>query len=539
MIEKVRLGMGLALAFLLVIMPCFSSLEISKTEVVEEINLSKENTKIILINIKNLHNQTVTVNLTTSDASVVEPAIPSVPLSSNETEPITFIIKAYEVGVRKATVTLHTSPDIGTYKINFTVVGVKAFAPEEVVYLEPSVSTFIMTLQQGTKTSRTISVRNVGSKRIEIKDIQTIGTTETPEGEKPISVAQADLGWLEPGKDLTFTINIDTHKVEPGTYTPQIKIIGYVDVTKKVETTINFNIKVTKSVEAMENKTIRIAIFPSSPTIGDLIYLVAYGENNQTIVPKYKVEVYNEENNKISEFIYTTPFKIENPGKYCIVAEKEGYKTARKCFNITLKEASLIISPSNPTEADTVVVKYVDRNNELIENPTISVDGHEYSDNPLHITLSSGNHTIKASAKGYKEISKKIFVEPRIDVYLPKTEYTLGEEVEITFSKNTSYKIKRNSIIVKQGTGNQVKFKPDEEGTYYIYVRDKSLASFEVKQNRIIALIYEYWWLLVIIGGIVVIIRTKGKGERYSRTAIGYAPTQKGPVRDIEGKEEF
>jgi len=538
---KPKLMLGLILAFLLVIMPCFSSLEISKTEIVEEINLSKENTKAIVINIKNLHNQTVTVNLTTSDISIVEPAIPSVTLASNETEPITFIIKAYEVGVRKATVTLHTSPDIGTYKINFTVVGVKAFAPEEVVYLEPSVSTFIMTLQQGTKTSRTISVRNVGSKRIELKDIQTIGTTETPEGEKPISIAQADLGWLEPGKDFTFTVNIDTRGVEPGTYTPQIKIIGYVDVTKKVETTINFNIKVTKSVEAIKNKTIRIAIYPSNPTIGDLIFLVAYGENNETIIPKYTVEVYNEEGAKISEFVYSTPFKIESPGKYCIIAEKEGYKKATKCFNITLKEATLIITPANPTEADTITIKYLDENNELIENPTISVDGNEYTENPLHITMSSGNHTIKASASGYKEISKKIFVEQRIDVYLSKTEYTLGETVELSFSKNTSYKIKRGSIIVKQGTGNRAEFKPDKEGTYYVYIKDKSVASFEVKQNPVIAFIHEYWWLFVVLGGIVVILHVKGKRERetYGKPSIGYAPTTKGPVREIESKEEI
>jgi len=377
-------------------------------------------------------------------------------------------------------------------------------------YLEPTFSTLIMTVEEGVKTSRVISIRNNYPDKVQIVDVQKIGTIETKEGvSKPIDI-EGEFGWLESGEDLSLKVNINTEGLEANTYTPKLEIAYYYQGERKT-LTINFDITVTSSIipggsqqtEQQKNKTMNLAITPEEPMPGESVMLDVYDDKNNIISDAtIKVQVIDPETDEtVTQFLYYQPFKVEANKKYKIIAQKEGYNSVTKAFVVELGKSMIKLSPSNPKPGEMTMIQYTNLDGVIISGGKLIIDGEEYPAPQTSISFSSGTHNITGKAVGYEEASLSIKVVEELQILEIPEEWYVGQSGLITFNRDADWKIyDSDGNLLYSGTSKSINFTAETPGNYTLNLEGNSL-TLEVKEH-----VFDMFYVNLIIVVIVAFI---------------------------------
>jgi len=144
------------------------------------------------------------------------------------------------------------------------------------------------------------------------------------------------------------------------------------------------------------------------------------------------------------------------------------------------------------------------------------VDNTTYDNSQISVSLPKGTHNIKASAPGYKEQSKSITVQLKLEIIIPKPLLESGEQEIIEFNKNVSFEIKRvegtEEVAVDYGRGDKIAFKEEKPGTYKIYADNQLMGSITVEKKGIeLGVIYDYWWVIAGVIAFILIYFFTGK----------------------------
>jgi len=111
----------------------------------------------------------------------------------------------------------------------------------------------------------------------------TVGTVQTAEGEKPISITgQLSLGWKEPGESATFDVEFNVKGMQPQTVNPKIIIYGIDQNGNRIETWINFEITIIGGEEIppeINITTLPDWEFPNTVTVNEQFIIRARNVN--------------------------------------------------------------------------------------------------------------------------------------------------------------------------------------------------------------------------------------------------------------------
>jgi len=267
-----------------------------------------------------------------------------------------------------------------------------------------------------------------------------------------------------------------------GTYTIPLWIFkddGSVQI-KNLQISVS---KTSASSNQQKNSKLLIDIVPSPPKPNDEITVtVKDAKTLQPVEATIQVDVY-EGDRKVNTFTYAGKFEVEADKRYCIIASAEGYDQEKVCFDVKPAIARLIL-PSTVYVGDEITIKYVDENNEPIEGAIIKINGEEYHDAVVNITVENEEYTIEAYAQGYEK--KTASFKPKVKIEelnstMPK--YT-GEALNITFNTDVSWKIMYGDEEVASGTGRVVSYVPQKAGIYDVYVNGQYYTSFAVEQKK-------------------------------------------------------
>jgi len=499
--KKICIFTFLILTFFL--MSSSLAIQFSKTSITEEIPPKEE--KTVQLVITNDENQTEEINLFSTDEEIltVSPTNFTLPYGSSKT--VDLHLKSPGAGTYTTELVVVATSDI--YRIPITIISSQAGT------LEPTFSKLILTVEPDTITYRTISFRNKYDDRIEIKDIQVLDAITTQEGTRPIAIKSAQLGWLDPGKDLTVEIEINTKKLDyPKTYNPRLVVVYYYK-NERNEVEVQFQVNVQKSL-ATVSKTMNLLITPSSPKPGDTVSAILVGENNETIAGKIYVTIYDLQGNKISQFQFLSPFMVESGKRYCFKGEAEYYETVEKCIEPKLKYMRIDVSVENPKPNETVIIKVVDLDGNIIPEAKLKIDGRVYDSPQVTAMFDKGTHVIVAEAPGMETVSRTLVVEPELRILNYTQKPKLNEPFTMLLNKEAFYIIYFNGKPILNGTASNITFIPKQAGNYTIMVDDKKISfvpeSGWLSQIPVIGFLADNWiYILIVVGIIIVVIVLK------------------------------
>ena len=321
-------------------------------------------TALVLILLSNSVYATCTINPTTWDINLIKPgetkSTTFTIIAENDTCDVTSdtnwitFSKTHFVNTTasfNAILSVPSTAELNSYtnhiKVNsVSVVTVSYTVSKQEKYgLEAVITKLILQIEEGATTKRTLTVRNRYPDDVEIRDINLLGVTITENGTKPISIPEATLGILHPGRDFSFDIMIDGN-VKAGTYTPSINIIYYDPEGNRQELRIDTEITVIKSIsphkEEKVTKPLELDISPQDPLPNEYVSVTLKDAQTKEIIQgTVKVLVYSG-NELTTQFVYYSPFKTELNKKYCINATAEGYDSVQKCFLIELGKSKIL-----------------------------------------------------------------------------------------------------------------------------------------------------------------------------------------------------
>ena len=505
-----RSKLFLVLVLFTIISPVFaSSFSVSPDYIVDTINLSERTHLTKTITITNLLNDTnITVNIN-SPSNYIEVTVTQIDINSDESAPVTIIISSTEERLINSKVTVSR----GSESIDIPVI-VSVEKPKE-EEKKTKISVFpagiTTSLVQGTTRDEVIQIQNVGDKDLDLTATISGGITLADGTICPAYLKEFSAGVLKPGEKRTMTLGL-IGKVEPGTYTNKV-LLQYApgEVIQ-----IPIQLTILSAPTPTENKTLNIITYPEDNyKVGEVLYISTVDNKGNPVIATISVVQNDNQGNKIKEFKYTIPFKLE-PGAYTITAEAEGYNKVEKIIELEELNSELVITPDNPTTADTITIIYQTPGGKLIEGATIMVDNTTYDNSQISISLPKGTHNIKANAPGYKEQSKSVTVQLKLEIIIPKPLLESGEQEIIEFNKNVSFEIKRvegtEEVAVDYGRGDKIVFKEDKPGTYKIYAENQLMGSITVEKKGIdLGVIYDYWWVVAGIIAFVFIYFFSGK----------------------------
>jgi len=514
--------------FLILAVSSFA-MQVNPTSFTEHIQPGES--KAFTLTIENDLNSTLNVSIVSSDESIVVPATDKITLSPLESRDLVITI---------------SSPAVGTYQSELIIIGEETVrVPITVIstgeeMLEPTFSKLILTVEPDTMQSRTISFRNKYSDRVEVKDIEVLGSIITKEGMKPLRIKGAELGWLDPGKDLTVEIDIDTVRLDyPKTYNCKLTVVYYYKSERK-ESSIDFQINVQKGLTTV-TKSMRLVLSPAEPSPGEKLSAILLDESNSTIAGKIFVTVYDLSGNEISKFQMIEPFVLETGKKYCLKGEAEYYETVEKCIVPRSKYIRIKTSLENPRPNETIVIQVVDSDGNPITNAKLTIDGREYNSPQVTVMMDEGTHLITASAPGYEPISRSIIVLPPVEIVNVTGKLTTGSFLSVLLNRDAYWEVWFGDNPLFNGTSSNITFKPMKEGTYTIYSEDL-IKDIEIKKSGFFQLpSFEMlrripsWVFIAIIAVVLIVFLAKGRRKKAKHiTLVG----MKGPAKPIETKSE-
>jgi len=427
-------------------------------------------------------------------------------------------------------------------------------------YLEPTFSTLNKRLEVGTKVSRTFWIRNKYPKSVEIRDISFKGDfITTREGiTKPVDWV-GELGWLEPGKDLTINLVFNTENLPTGTYNEQLEIAYYYEGIRNT-LTISFNVVVLEALSPAEGETtptqttrsLDLVVNPSSPEPGDYVNLILKdSETGSTIDGTIKVNVFKAgTNEQQSSFDYISPFVVSGGKKYCIDGSAEGYDTVKKCFVVELKLSKIKTSIEEPKPGEEVMIQLMDSlENRVIPTGKLIIDGTEYDTPQVTVAFGKGVHIIEGYANGYKNSSISLSVYPELNCTV-KGDKIVGANISVVCNRPVDWVLElRNeeTTTIDAGSGESFKFSPEKEGKYVAILNGKELeinvaAPFSIF-NLFAGLgdfgksVSENWYILAGIGVLVILYFGAKKKKRKAKHITFVGTPVAGPLK-LKKKEE-
>jgi len=406
----------------------------------------------------------------------------------------------------------------------------------------------------------------------------TLGTVQTTEGEKPISITGSlSLGPKAPGETATFDVEFNVKGMQPQTGNYKILVIGIDEQGNKIQTDINFQITILSSGEVPPeinittlpsweipssvqsgqtfnivvrnvNPNLQPYVFPNEELFGEGVeisgntYTFKFRTNiTGKLTIKYTTlykgaqigKVYEKvisvtgigtpqaseemkfdffpkpeewkdgmnvsvlcrdkgNNNIVPCTIYLNGqelkgnvFPVEAGKTYYLSAVNPNYLTLDFNYTVPLPKILLYISPENPEVGDTITVTCKDEFTAETIDCSLNLDG-----NPIDSTfkaLREGNHTLRASFDGYQTAEKTFEVgSAPLITYAPE-KLNLNQNATIRISKPTSYTVtykespESPSEVIASGTSDKIIFLPQKPGTYYVYLKDTRVKTYEVK----------------------------------------------------------
>ncbi len=172
--------------------------------------------------------------------------------------PTTLTIAPSETKSFESIVFIPTNVTSGTYSGNIAYTGtsngtisIQLLVQEKYrggCIIQPLTTRYITSLKQGSTSAKPMSVLVSGNceEPVNIRDIDVTGggTISTDTGKKPVRIADAALGSVNPGQEVTFTAFFDSVGMGPGTYTPTATITA-IHKGVVITTSIAFEITIT------------------------------------------------------------------------------------------------------------------------------------------------------------------------------------------------------------------------------------------------------------------------------------------------------
>ncbi len=293
------------------------------------------------------------------------------------------------------------------------------------------------------------------------------------------------------------------------------------------------------SIGAPVLKKMIIKISPPNPKPGDTVTITVVDENGFTIEGA-DIKVNGQP---------MTSFIAEPKKTYNIVAEKEGYITAKKTITIPGKKFKVIITPpiQNITIGTTVTINVYDKDTNAPVQATITVNGQPIQGNTFTVNR-EGTYTIVVTSPQYDAYTTRFTVTKPLEVYLPP-EFKEGEPLNITANKPvifTVYYISENGPVEVYSSTNPEKklmFVPTKPGTYKVEAGGKEYF-IEVKGGVSLGGDIRYILLILVIAIIVYAIARRRK-KREKKEEIFVRPPSaaglggySGPATPLSESEE-
>jgi len=506
-----------------IIIALFSSMvhaiKVDPTSITEE--LISGQTKYVEVTIKNDANETRHYNLVSSNPDVISLSKTSLTLSPNSNQKINVTL----VGSNKD---VYGSIIISGDEFFVIPVTIKATTNGD---LEPIYNKMVIPVEPGVIIDRIVSFRNKYNVEIEIKDAYVMNAIVVPGGKtKPVYIKSAQFGKLQPGNDFTITIEINTVDLPyPKTYTPRLVVVYYVGDERK-ESYIDFVINVDRQLTTTY-KTMRLVIVPEEPVPGDRVNALLLGENNETVAGDIFVKVFDLDGNKLSEFKMIGPFIVEANKKYCLVGKADYYETVEKCFVPKIKNLRISI-PSKINVNETVIVKVVDNEGNIIPTAKLKIDNKEFDSPQVTVKFDAGTHIIYAEAPGYEPVSRTVSVVAPVEfVNFTNSTYKVGESIVINLNRDAQYYIYYQGNQVGSGYGSVIEFTPQQEGNYTVCAEDKCMDVFvEGRLFSIPEISITKKHIAVVAVLLILLLLIKGRGKKRARRITW----QSSPLRELE-----
>ena len=315
----------------------------------------------------------------------------------------------------------------------------------------------------------------------------------------------------------------------PKTYTPRLVVVYYVGDERK-ESYIDFVINVDRQLTTTY-KTMRLVIVPEEPVPGDRVNALLLGENNETVAGDIFVKVFDLDGNKLSEFKMIGPFIVEANKKYCLVGKADYYETVEKCFVPKIKNLRISI-PSKINVNETVIVKVVDNDGNIIPTAKLKIDGKEFESPQVTVKFDAGTHIIYAEAPGYEPVSRTVSVVAPVEfVNFTNSTYKVGESIVINLNRDAQYYIYYQGNQVGSGYGSVIEFTPQQEGNYTVCAEDKCMDVFvEGRLFSIPEISITKKHIAVVAVLLILLLLIKGRGKKRARRITW----QSSPLRELE-----
>lgn len=416
--------------------------------------------------------------------------------------------------------------------------------------LEPVISKYIFSLEQGKTESLTVTVRNLFNDKVEVKDI-----TLFPIGSDLFQINQAEMKNLQPNEDLSIGMKIDSTGVTPDTYTANLQVVGFYR-NQKVQATIPFEVTVTQSKNPTAVSGGMVATLPAEGYVGNATELkvqpVMQGDT-LFVEPKEGMDTTSEAT--MTGDVLKKKLTFSKTGMYSVTAYLMRGGTVLTTFQKTItineppkpprdKNMQIYTTPSNPEVGDTIQVNVRDADSgDLVKGVNILVNGAAVSQGSS-ITLEKGKqYAIEAFADGYAKTSKTFDYRnkaaptptpaPSITASPSVQNVQAGEDVTMSLSQSTKWEVKdaQTGKVVASDDGKIVSLKPMTGGILYVYAMNKKVGTIRVADTQ------KTPWELVlgslafaaIIGGAFLYKKRKGSGA-FKQTAV--------PMM-VEGGEEL
>ncbi len=209
---------------------------------------------------------------------------------------------------------------------------------------------------------------------------------------------------------------------------------------------------------------------------------------------------------------YTFFYSFDLNRNYFLRARSPGYNDLI-ISNVSLSSKFMELS-INPSSGDSSTMFNISTD---VPTSKIFIDGIDYNSS-YYGTLIQGNHTIKATASGYFEVTKNLTVGMGMYASLG-TEFKKGVEQLISLSTNSTWKVMylKDLTSVEElyqesnSTSSEIKFTPKKSGFYRIYAN-----GIKVFESQITGWVWKWtyiWWGLIPLAIIVLILVIKNKPE--------------------------
>lgn len=273
-------------------------------------------------------------------------------------------------------------------------------------------------------------------------------------------------------------------------------------------------IKISSSSALTEGTNLRVIFNPklSEARPGDEIIINLVDNKTGNLVNEPQIFIDSLPLNTSDGYTFKKSF--ENGKVYLIRAKALGYNDLVINATLLSKPMTLTVSPTMGNTNTNFIISTD------VNTSKIYINGELRANNSITTTLNEGNNTIKATADGYYDIEKTIFVGRGNYASLGSV-WEKGTEQLIFLSSNSTWRLTHaksyedTEETIKESnstTLGEVVFTPKKPGVYRIYLDGDMVFNQEITgwDREIIGLHY-IWWLVIIAVIVILVLIVKMK----------------------------